>query len=200
MNKYGIEMLRKELAALPTTTPEGQRYFQAMAGSVNFAFANRAMITYYLRQIFQKEFKSPLSLVYDVAHNIAKWEEHDGKRVLVHRKGATRALPDYPAIVPGSMGTASYVMAGLEKNKETFNSINHGAGRIMSRKQAKKTINQKDFEQIMQNIVVNKPFWQIVDEAPGAYKNIHEVINTLVEAGLTKKVAQLYPLAVIKGN
>ena len=199
-NKYGLEAPRKSLAALPINSPEGNRYFGAMAAAVNFAFSNRAMITYYLRQIFQKEFQSPLALVYDVAHNIAKWENHHGQRLLVHRKGATRATPDHPAIVPGSMGAASYVMIGLEKNKETFNSINHGAGRLMSRRQAKRTINQKDFEQTMQNIVVNKPFWQIVDEAPSAYKNIHEVIDTLVEAGLTKKVAQLQPLAVIKGD
>lgn len=212
-DKYGIEVPRKGLAALPIETSEGRNYFGAMAASVNFAFANRAMITYYLRKIFEKELNSPLSLVYDVAHNIAKWEEHGGKKVLIHRKGATRALPakhpqnpeknretGHPAIVPGSMGTASYVMVGLPKNEETFFSINHGAGRVMSRKQAKKTIKKEDFEKSMKEIVYNKPFWVIADEAPEAYKNIHEVIDTLVETGLTKKVAKLEPLAVIKGD
>ncbi len=212
-DKYGIEVPRKGLAALPMEIPEGQNYFGAMAASVNFAFANRALITYYLRKIFEKEFKSSLSLVYDVAHNIAKWEDHGKKSLLVHRKGATRALPaghpqnpekysetGHPAIVPGSMGTASYVMVGLPKNEETFFSINHGAGRMMSRKQAKKTIKKEDFEKSMGKIVYNKPFWVIADEAPDAYKNIHQVIETLVEAGLTKKVAKLEPLAVVKGD
>lgn len=211
--QYGLEVPRKGLAALPITTLEGQNYFGAMAASVNFAFANRAMITYYLRKIFEKEFRMDLELVYDVAHNIAKYEPSKKKEVLVHRKGATRALPTghsqnpekykktgHPAIVPGSMGTASYVMVGLPKNEETFFSINHGAGRLMSRKQAKKTIKKEDFEKTMKEIVYNKPFWVVADEAPGAYKNIHEVIETLVEVGLTKKVAKLEPLAVIKGD
>ncbi len=212
-NKYGIEIPRKGLAALSLKTPEAQRYFQAMACSVNFAFCNRQVITYFIRRIFEKTLGTKLSLLYDVAHNIAKWETHKGKEVLVHRKGATRALPaghpqnpkiyketGHPAIVPGSMGTASYIMVGLSKNEETFDSINHGAGRTMSRTQAKKTIKKEEFEQVMKNIVFNKPFHVIADEAPGAYKDIHEVIDTLVEAGLTKKVAKLAPLAVIKGD
>lgn len=217
-SKYGIEVPQKGLAALPVETKEGQDYFGAMAASVNFAFSNRQMITHDVRQVFNRFFKNKgvntkLVLLYDVAHNIAKWEEHGSRRLLVHRKGATRALPashpqnpekylktGHPAIIPGSMGTASYVMVGLPKNKETFFSINHGAGRIMSRTRAKKTIKKQDFELSMENIVYNKPFWLIADEAPGAYKNIHEVIDTLVEAGLTKKVFKLKPLAVIKGD
>lgn len=218
-DKYGIKVPRKGLAALPINTPEGQNYFAAMAASVNFAFCNRAMITHYLRKIFEREFKTPLKLIYDVAHNIAKWEGLKSKvqsskfKVLIHRKGATRALPaghsqnperyqqtGHPAIVPGSMGAASYVMVGLPKNEETFYSINHGAGRTMSRKQAKRTIKKEDFEKAMGQIVYNKPFHVIADEAPDAYKNIHEVIETLVEAGLTKKVVRLVPLAVIKGD
>ncbi len=219
--KYGIKAPRKGLAALPIETPEGSVYFSAMAGCVNFAFCNRAMISYFIRQVFKKNFGQELELLYDVAHNIAKWEEHErhekktGKtrKILVHRKGATRALPaghpknpkkykdtGHPAIVPGSMGTPSFVMVGLEKNKETFNSINHGAGRVMSRRQAKKTIQKETFQKQMANIVYNKPFYVISDEAPDAYKNIVEVIDTLVKAGLTKKVAKLVPLAVIKGD
>lgn len=212
-DKYGIGFPCKGLAALPLETKEGSQYFQAMAASVNFAFCNRAMMTYFVRQIFKKTFGIELNLLYDVAHNIAKWEIHKGKQVLVHRKGATRALPaghpqnpkiykdtGHPAIVPGSMGAPSFIMVGLPKNEETFDSINHGAGRIMSRRQAKRTIKQQDFEQQMENIVYNKPFHVIADEAPGAYKNITEVIDTLVEAGLTKKIARLSPLAVIKGD
>lgn len=212
-NQYGIEVPRIGFAALPLETLEAQRYFQAMACSTNFAFCNRQVITYFIREVFEKNFGVSLNLLYDVAHNIAKWETHQGKEVLVHRKGATRALPaghpqnpeiyketGHPAIVPGSMGTASYVMVGLPKNEETFDSINHGAGRVMSRSQAKKTIKKEDFEQSMKNIIFNKPFYVIVDEAPGAYKDIHEVIDTLVEAELTSKVAKLIPLAVIKGD
>jgi len=217
-SKYGIEVPRKGLAALPVETPEGKNYFAAMAASVNFAFSNRQIITYYLRRAMKEFFrkkgvKIELKLLYDVAHNIAKWEKHGGKKVLIHRKGATRALPaghpqnpkiyietGHPSLVPGSMGTASYVMVGLPKNKETFFSINHGAGRIMSRREAKRKIKKEQFEQSMKNIVYNKPFWIIADEAPDAYKNIHEVIDTLVEAGLTKKIAKLEPLAVVKGD
>jgi len=211
--KYGIDVPRKGLSALPIETPEGSSYFSAMAASVNFAFSNRAMMSYFIRQIFKKSFNVPLKLLYDVAHNIAKWEDYEGKQILVHRKGATRALPanhpqnpreyketGHPAIVPGSMGTSSYIMVGLEKNKETFYSINHGAGRLMSRTQAKREIKEEQFTQIMKNIVYNKPFRIIADEAPQAYKNITEVIDTLVEAGLTKKIAKLTPLAVIKGD
>lgn len=216
--KYGIEVPRKGLAALPMETPEGKNYFGAMVASVNFAFSNRQMITYDLRRVFgdffaNKGVKIKLRLLYDVAHNIAKWEKHGAKRLLIHRKGATRALPaghpqnpkkymetGHPSLVPGSMGATSYVMVGLPKNKETFFSINHGAGRIMSRRQAKRTIKKEDFERSMKGIVYNKPFWIIADEAPDAYKNIHEVIDTLVEAKLTKKIAKLEPLAVIKGD
>ena len=211
--KYGINIPCKGLASLPIETEEGRRYFSAMAASVNFAFSNRSMMSYFIRQVFKKNFNIQLKLLYDVAHNIAKWEIYNGKPILIHRKGATRALPanhpqnpkeykqtGHPAIVPGSMGAPSYIMVGLEKNKETFYSINHGAGRLMSRTQAKKEIKKESFEQIMQNIAFNKPFHVIADEAPQAYKNITEVINTLVEAGLTKKIAKLVPLAVIKGD
>jgi len=231
--KYNIPVPRQGLAALPLNTPEGKKYFEAMTGCVNFAFCNRAMISYFIRQVFKKNFNTQLKLLYDVAHNIAKWESFDrlsararaeglrmnpsvdlqNKQILVHRKGATRALPahhpqnpkeylntGHPAIVPGSMGTASYIMVGLDKNKETFYSINHGAGRLMSRKQAKREIKEEQFSQLMKNIVYNKPFYIIADEAPQAYKDITEVIDTLVEAGLTKKVAKLVPLAVIKGD
>lgn len=211
-DRYGLQIPHPGLAALPIDCPEGSRYYSAMAAAVNFAFGNRSMISYFVRQVFKKIYQTNLRLLYDVAHNIAKWEIHGGKRLLIHRKGATRALPaghpqnpkeylttGHPAIVPGSMGTASYIMVGLPKNEETFYSINHGAGRLMSRHQAKKSIKEEDFKQIMGTIVHNRPFYLIADEAPQAYKNIEEVINVLVEAGLTKKIAMLKPLAVING-
>jgi len=218
-DKYGIKVPCQGLAALPLETAEGRKYFTAMDGCVNFAFCNRAMMSYFIRQVFKKTFNTQLDLLYDVAHNIAKRERHenknakDTKEILIHRKGATRALPanhpqnpkiyrktGQPSLVPGSMASNSYIMVGLEKNKETFYSINHGAGRLMSRTQAKREIKKEQFTQAMKNIVYNKPFRVIADEAPQAYKNITEVIDTLVEAGMTKKVAKLSPLAVIKGD
>lgn len=218
--KYNIEIPRKGLAALPIETPEGKNYFAAMAASVNFAFANRQLIMYELERILTELWGKGVTfnLIYDVAHNIAKWESFDKLRtgqekILVHRKGATRALPTghpqnpakykatgHPAIVPGSMGTPSYVLVGTPKASETYFSVNHGAGRLMSRKQAKKTISEAQFRQSMGSIIYNLPFQKIADEAPLAYKNIEDVVDTLVEAGLTRKIVKLIPLAVIKGD
>jgi len=211
---YGINIPNKGLAALPIKTAEGKNYFAAMAACVNFAFANRQAITHFIRQAWREIFGSQagLELLYDVAHNIAKWETHQNKKVLVHRKGATRALPPrhpqnpkkfigsgHPALIPGSMGTASYVLVGTAKNKETFHSVNHGAGRLMSRRQASRQISQREFEDSMKGIIYNLPYYKLVDEAPSAYKDIEEVVNILSRAGITKKVAQLKPLAVVKG-
>ncbi len=221
-DKYKMEIPRKGLAALPIETPEGQNYFAAMAASVNFAFANRQLIMFDLEKMFTHFFGGGLkfNLVYDIAHNIAKWEptstlnsQLSTLKLLVHRKGATRALPahhpqnpkkymstGHPAIVPGSMGTPSYVLVGLPKARETFYSVNHGAGRTMSRKEAIKTIRERDFVERMGSVIYNLPFRKIADEAPQAYKDIDDVVETLVEAGLTKKVAKLEPLAVVKGD
>jgi len=220
-DKYQIQVPRKGLAALPIETKEGQDYFSAMAASVNFAFANRQLMTFFVRQVFESIFGAKLSLLYDVAHNIAKWEPFDFaqgkpssiKQLLIHRKGATRALPanhpllpekfkntGQPAIVPGSMGTASYVLVGTEKASETFFSVNHGAGRKMSRTEAIRSINKEEFDASMGQVIHNLPYQKVVDEAPGAYKDIDLVVETLVEAGITKKVAKLIPLAVIKGD
>lgn len=214
--KYGIKAPVRNLASLPTDSPTGAAYLSAMAGCVNFAFANRQLIAHWVRQVFKQVFKSKeanLTLLYDVAHNIAKWETHQNKTVLVHRKGATRALPaehpqnpkhylstGHPAIVPGSMGTSSYVMVGLPAAKDTYFSINHGAGRTMSRGEARRTIKKEEFDKQMGEIIYNKPFHVIADEAPQAYKDIDLVIDTLVEANIAQKVCRLFPLAVIKGN
>jgi tRNA-splicing ligase RtcB len=207
--KYGIRAPTRNLASLPADSPAGKAYLSAMAGAVNFAFANRQVMTHLIRQVFP----SKLFLLYDVAHNIVKWEEHHDKLLLVHRKGATRALPPnhpqnprryletgHPAIVPGSMGTSSFIMAGTQQASETYYSINHGAGRAMSRGEAKRTISEQEFQQKMGEIIYNKPFRVIADEAPQAYKDINLVIETLVEAGISQKVARLEPLAVIKGD
>ncbi|MBP8590992.1 RtcB family protein [Candidatus Shapirobacteria bacterium] len=213
--KYQLTIPNQGLAALPVTTPEGERYFGAMAACVNFAFVNRQIITHFVRQAWRETFgnNDPLYLLYDVAHNIAKWENHLGQKVLVHRKGATRALPPnhpqnppsfvktgHPALIPGSMGTASYVVVGTSKNKDTFHSVNHGAGRLMSRRAAQRNISLPQFEKSMGKIIYNLPFHKIADEAPGAYKDIEEVVDVLVKEGLTSKVARLKPLAVIKGT
>lgn len=211
--RYGIELPAKGLASTPLCSPEGQKYLSAMHCAVNFAFANRQLIAFDLRRSLNKLVGDGFQLktVYDVAHNIAKLESHYG---LVHRKGATRALPpqhpDYPpvylktghpAIIPGSMGTDSYVVVGTEKAKETLYSVNHGAGRVLSRKQAKKNISPIEFRKSMENILFNEDnLKKLLDEAPQAYKPISQVVKTLVDAGITRKIVRITPLAVIKGE
>ncbi len=219
-HKYNTGKLpNKKLAALPWEAEEAQDYYGAMAAAVNFAFANRQIMAHEVRRVFKdfvrEEFKrgAELNQVYDIAHNIAKWEKWGEKNLLIHRKGATRALPPghknnptayrktgHPALIPGSMGTGSYVVVGTDKIAQTFGSVNHGAGRTMSRRQAKKSIKEKEFKNKMGNIIYNLPFYKIADEAPQAYKNIDEVVKTLVDAGLTKLVVKLQPLMVIKGD
>lgn len=217
--KYGIKAPTKGLACAPIDSPEGREYLAAMACAANFAFANRQLIAHGVREAFGEVLGLPLSeigleLVYDVAHNIAKVEEHRGRKLLVHRKGATRALPPghgenpkrylatgHPAIIPGSMGTASYVVLGTPAIGETFNSVNHGAGRVMSRRQARSTVSEGELAALLGPVLVNaRNLKTLADEAPSAYKDIDAVVNTLVECGLTRPVARLVPLAVIKGE
>lgn len=208
----------RNLASAEVSSQVGKDYLSVMNGAINFAFANRQMMAHQFREVFTKYMKvrgkkARVEVVYDVAHNSAKWEVHRGSKVLVHRKGATRALPPkhpdnpaaymeigHPAFVPGSMGTASYVLVGTENASETYFSVNHGAGRAMSRTEAKRKISEKDFKEQMKGIVFNKPYRVVADEAPAAYKNVEEVIATLEEIGITKKVAKLIPLAVLKGD
>ncbi|MBI4035228.1 MAG: RtcB family protein [Candidatus Chisholmbacteria bacterium] len=207
-----------DLASALVDSQVGQDYIAAMQGAINFAFANRQMMTHQFRKTFEdfakkRRVKADVQVVYDVAHNSAKLEEHRGEKVWVHRKGATRALPPghpenppvyqqtgHPALVPGSMGTGSYVLVGTGAAAETYFSVNHGAGRAMSRKEAKQTISKQNFLNQVGGVVVNQPYQKVVDEAPQAYKNVDEVIETLVEIGITRKVAKLEPLAVIKGD
>lgn len=227
MPKYGIVLPDKELACAPFNSNEGQKFFKAMACGANFAWANRQMITHYVRQSWNNVFGNEnLKVLYDVAHNIAKLENN----LLIHRKGATRAFPPcsptaspsgddrranhpeipekyrkigQPVLIPGSMGTASYVLRGTEEAKESFYSACHGAGRVMSRHQAIRTLSG---ENIIKNLeakgIIVKCYSMrgIAEEAPQAYKDIDEVVEVVHRAGLSKKVAKLTPLAVIKGE
>lgn len=218
-DKNGVRAPQKGLACAPILSKDGQNYLKAMACAANYAFCNRQLIMHIVREAFVDVLKKPeselgLDLLYDVAHNIAKIEKHKGVKLLVHRKGATRALPKghpanppcysktgHPAIIPGSMGTASYVVVGTDKIEETFCSVNHGAGRSMSRKKARSEFSKIDFQKQVGSVIVSTSnIKSLLDEAPLAYKDIDEVVYTLVEAGLTKPVARLKPLGVIKGE
>lgn len=209
MPKYGITLPDRELACVPFSSPEGTAYFKAMAAAANFAWSNRQMITHEVRSVFKKVFGDggKLSIVYDVAHNIGKVEEHKingvKKKVIVHRKGATRAFPGQPVLIPGSMGTASYVLVGLESAmSETFGSTCHGAGRRMSRHAAKKEIQGRALKEELEKKGIHIATGSIsglAEEAPSAYKDVNQVIEVVHQAGIAKKVARLKPLAVIKG-
>jgi tRNA-splicing ligase RtcB len=216
--KYGIELPSKGLACAPVESPEGRAYFAAMACAVNFAFANRQVIMQdvmrVLADVLGPAERLGIRLVYDVAHNIAKWETHHNRRVLVHRKGATRALPaghgdnpriyrgtGHPVLIPGSMGTASYILVGTDQTAASYYSANHGAGRTLSRTAAARSITRDEFEKSMGEVLYNtRNYRDIVDEAPLAYKNIDEVVDTLAAINMTRLVARLRPLAVIKGK
>jgi tRNA-splicing ligase RtcB len=220
--KYGIKLPDRELACVPFNSPEGQRFFKAMSAACNFAWANRHMISHYVREAWKKVLgeKANLKLLYDVAHNIAKIEEHEVNgekmKLIVHRKGATRAFPaghpelpgryqttGQPAIIPGSMGTASYVLIGTEKSKEAWYTVPHGAGRTMSRHAAIRNLSGSEIVRGLEKrgiIVKCYSLKGIAEEAPQAYKNVDEVVEVVHNANLSKKVAKLLPLAVIKGE
>jgi tRNA-splicing ligase RtcB len=218
--RYGIELVDRQLAAAPIESPEGEEYLKAMSAAANFAFANRQLITHFTRRAFVSAgFDSEehhLNVLYDLAHNNAKFEEHAGKRVLVHRKGATRAfgpgdeeLPEeyrsvgQPVLVPGDMGRYSFVLAGTEgAMHETFGSSAHGAGRKMSRKKAKKAAKGRNLMGEMEDkgILVRAAGRATVDEEISeAYKDAADVIEATHGAGIGRKVAQLRPLIVVKG-
>ncbi|PIQ92978.1 MAG: RNA-splicing ligase RtcB [Parcubacteria group bacterium CG11_big_fil_rev_8_21_14_0_20_39_14] len=222
MPKYGIKLPDRELACVPFNSPEGQRFFKAMCAACNYAWSNRHMIAHYIRKAWKSVLgeKENLKLLYDVAHNIAKIEEHevDGQKIklCVHRKGATRAFPPglaeipeiyrsvgQPVLIPGSMGTASYVLSGTEKSKEAWHTVCHGAGRTMSRHAAMRRISGEAVVRNLasQGIIVKcRSLKGIAEEAPLAYKNIDDVVEVVHKAGLSKIVARLFPLAVIKGE
>ena len=220
--KYGFDKLPdRELACAPIKSELGKDYLAAMACAANFGFVNRQLLTYRLREIFTKYFpKKDLKLVYDVAHNIAKIEEHiiDGRKmkVCVHRKGATRSFgpgrkeipADYrkvgqPIFIPGSMGTYSYVLAGTEgAEKLTLGSTAHGAGRLLSRSYAVKNITPQNLKKELaeRDVILEAGSLKgAVEEAPKAYKDVNEVVRVSHELGIGKIVARLRPLGVVKG-
>lgn len=223
--KYGISLPDKQLCCAPIESEEGQRYLSAMAGAANYAFANRQMITHWVREtlegVFQKSSgKLGLSLVYDVCHNIAKIEKHTVNnaetQVCVHRKGATRSFsPGHPAVpsryrsvgqpvlIPGDMGRASYIMRGTEKAMdETFGSTCHGAGRVMSRTQAIKSSKGRSIAKEMESrgvYVQAASRDTLAEEAPEAYKDVSKVVHVVHSAGISRLVAKIVPLGSIKG-
>lgn len=208
MAKYKISVPDRQLACAPFKSKEGQDYFGAMTAAANFAFANRQIIMHQVRDVFEKVFgigseKLGLSLVYDVAHNIAKVEEYEGKKLVIHRKGATRSFPSQPVIVGGSMESGSYLLVGTEKAvSETFASTAHGSGRTMSRAKAKQQVRGDALQKKMQErgiYVRTVSYSGLAEEAGVAYKNISEVVETLDRAGISKKVASFVPIGNIKG-
>lgn len=215
MPRYKISVPDRELVNVPFSSPEGQNYFSAMSAAANFAWANRQLITHGVRKVWKNIFGNTggdLNILYDVAHNIAKIEEYTfmkhetcnmKQKLIVHRKGATRAFPEQPVIIPGSMGTASYVLVGADKAmQETFGSTCHGAGRAMSRHAAIRSINSQKLKSDLEKegITVRAGSIQgLSEEAPMAYKDINEVVDVVHNVGIAKKVAKLRPLAVIKG-
>lgn len=223
--KYGIELPDRQLCAAPLSSPEAHDYFGAMGSAINFAFANRQVMTQQARNAIARQLgQTPeslgLSTVYDVCHNIAKWETHevDGvmRRLCVHRKGATRAfgpghedVPEryrdagQPVIVPGDMGRYSYVLAGTERAmKETFGSSCHGAGRRLSRVKAKRAAQGRQLFRELEDkgvFVRADSRRTMAEEMPEAYKDVADVVDVMHESGIATKVAKLIPLAVVKG-
>jgi len=207
--EYGWKNLPdRELICAPINSKLGEDYKQAMAAAANFAFVNRQVIAFQVRKAFEKFFlRAKLDLLYDVAHNIAKFEEFsiNGKKKMlcVHRKGATRSKPEIPIILPGSMGTASYVLMGTKEAEElSFASTAHGAGRVLSRSYAIRNLNEAKLKDELKNkdIVLKAGSMKgALEEAPEAYKDIDEVARVSDELAIGKMVARLKPLAVMKG-
>ena len=223
--KYGIELPDRQLCCAPIASEEGRQYLAAMAGAANYAFANRQIIFHWVRETFERVFQMSserlgLRLIYDVCHNIAKIETHrvDGKerKLCVHRKGATRAFPPHhpdtplaykdvgqPVLIPGDMGRYSYVLVGTEQAMaETFGSTCHGAGRVMSRKQAMRVSKGRAIIRELedQGITIRSAGKATVrEEIPEAYKDVSQVVEVVSGAGISKKVVRLRPMGVIKG-
>ncbi len=223
-SKYGIDLPDKQLCCAPLTSPEAKTYIGAMNAAANYAFANRQLMSHFvrtaLRDLFSEEVSSQSDLVYDVAHNIAKFENHDvggrRRRVCVHRKGATRAFPPghpeiteryrdigQPVLIPGDMGRYSFVLVGTAGAfAETFGSTCHGAGRRMSRHQAKKAARSRNIPRELEDrgILVRAASKRTVDEEiPEAYKDVRQVVDVVHGAGIGRKVVKLVPIGVVKG-
>ncbi|MFC0007697.1 RtcB family protein [Micromonospora siamensis] len=218
MPGYGIEVPDRQLACAPVSSPEGRAYLGAMAAAANYARANRQLLTHAARQVFTRVLGCDLDLVYDISHNLAKIETHDvdgaGRRLCVHRKGATRALPPghphlpddlravgQPVLIPGSMGTGSYVLTGVA-GSPAFASTCHGAGRVRSRNQATKAERGRDPRRELEalDIAVRGASRRgLAEEMPAAYKDVTAVVAAAEGAGLCRRVARLVPLGVVKG-
>ncbi|WP_182909313.1 RtcB family protein [Microbispora sp. H13382] len=214
MISYGIRVPDRQLACVPVDSPEGRGYLGAMAAAANYGRANRQLLTEAARRAFRQVAGATLALVYDVSHNLAKVEEHDGKRLCVHRKGATRALPPHhpdlpadlapfgqPVFIPGTMGTASYVLTGVPGG-QAFHSTCHGAGRVQSRHQAARSTRGRELRTWLEGrgIAVRGSSWRgLSEEKPDAYKDVDAVVTASVGAGLCRRVARLVPLGVVKG-
>lgn len=225
VRKYNIQLPDRQLCCAPTNSKESEDYFKAMQCGANYAWANRQLIVHWVREAFEKVFKRKaeemdMNIVYDVAHNIAKLEEHiiNGKRqkIYVHRKGATRSFGKnreevplkyreigQPVLIPGDMGRESYVLVGTEKAmEETFGSTCHGAGRVMSRNEAMRRFTPEGIrrELALKGIYVREASKNVLtEEAPSAYKNVANVVDVCHGAGISKKVVRLKPLGVMKG-
>jgi len=223
--KYGIDLPDRQLACAPINSEEGQHYLGAMCAAANFAWCNRQLLMHQAREVFEKVFNKGhealgLELVYDVAHNIAKFERHNtgGKerKVWVHRKGATRAFPadhpetperykeiGQPVLIPGDMGRASYVLAGQPGSmSQTFGTCCHGAGRQMSRTAAVKHAKGRDISKELKarGVSARAHSWRgLAEEQPDAYKDVNQVVDVVHEANLAKKVARMRPIGVVKG-
>ena len=224
VRKYKIWLPDRQLACAPVNSIEGQNYFKAMACAANFAWCNRQMIVHWVRESFEKILNDSaenldMKIIYDVCHNIAKFEEHeiDGikRKVYVHRKGATRSFGPgkkdiplkyrdvgQPVLIPGDMGTKSYLLHGTDKAEETFGSTCHGAGRVLSRHQALRKWRGEEIVKQLGNkgIYIHPASFKVAaEEAPGSYKNIENVVDVTDGAGISKKVVKFIPLGVVKG-
>ena len=225
MEKYNINLPDRELACVPNTSEEGESYRKAMFAALNFAWSNRQMITHWTRKSFERVFSQSesdldMKLVYDVAHNIAKVEKHkingEQKNLVVHRKGATRAFPanmddvpskyrdlGQPVLVPGSMGTGSWILLGSENSMSaSFGSTAHGAGRMMSRSKARRDFTESEVKKSLNDkgiFIKSLTRDGVVEETPQAYKDVDAVVNVSHNLGIATKVAKLVPIGVIKG-
>ncbi len=223
--RYGIDIPDRQLCCAPITSPEGKAYLGAMAAAANFAFANRQVMSHWVRESLGAAFGVPpgglgLDVVYDVCHNVAKFETLPAggveRRLCVHRKGATRAYPPghpgtpaayravgQPVLIPGDMGRYSYVLAGTARAaRETFGSTCHGAGRLMSRHEAKRNARGRPLIREMADrgvVVMAAGLGTVAEEMPDAYKDVADVVAIVEGAGISRRVAQLRPIGVIKG-
>ncbi|AKU93064.1 RtcB family protein [Vulgatibacter incomptus] len=219
MTRHGIHVPDRQLACAPFSSQAGQEYFAAMGAAANYGFANRQVIAHHMRRIFEEflgESRGALRLIYDVAHNTAKVERYGDDELVVHRKGATRAFgpssreipPAYqglgqPVFIPGSMGTASYVLLGTDEARDiSLASCCHGAGRAMSRTQSKHEVRGADLRHELEDegiAIECTSNVELAEEAPTAYKDVDRVVDVVHEAGMARKVARLRPIAVLKG-